>query len=112
MKKPTYKHHKDLYSKIPTFQCRIGCSDCCGPVPFSKWEWSKIQDKRKGTRLTCPYVNNGKCDIYEDRPLICRLFGASEVEMLTCPHGCGPAQKLSVEQTREMMAKYFEILNS
>ena len=28
--------------------------------------------------LSCPYVTPSGCGIYDDRPLICRLYGATE----------------------------------
>lgn len=104
------KMHKRLYKKIPAFKCKEGCTDCCGPVPFSNWEWEQIEDKRKATTLTCPYAVGGKCEIYGQRPLICRLFGAVDDERLRCPHGCGPEKKLSQRQAEEIMKEYLRIL--
>lgn len=43
--------------------------------------------------LTCNFLHNDKCSIYEDRPLICRLWGA--VKQMRCPHGCKPFQYLT-----------------
>lgn len=34
----------------------------------------------------CPALVADRCSVYEDRPLICRLWGA--VESMPCPHGC------------------------
>ena len=107
--------HQQLYDKIPSFKCKPGCTDCCGPVPFSKWEWDRVSDKRHATPehikiLTCPYAVNGRCEIYEQRPLICRLFGAVDAPLMTCPHGCGPVGKLTDEQAREMMRIYTQEL--
>lgn len=107
--------HQQLYDKIPSFKCKPGCTDCCGPVPFSKWEWDRVSDKRHATpehikTLTCPYAVNGRCEIYEQRPLICRLFGAVDAPLMTCPHGCGPVGKLTDEQAREMMRIYTQEL--
>lgn len=40
----------------------------------------------------CPLLGPGGCTVYADRPLVCRLFGATAGVMdLACPHGCGPA---------------------
>jgi len=86
---------------IPEFTCKKGCHDCCGPVPFSKEEWSRVPDKRKATSLTCPYVGEKGCDIYEERPLMCRLFGA--VEDLKCPHGCAPLFFLNWRNAQEIL---------
>jgi len=99
--------HQRLYNKIPTFECKPGCTDCCGPVPFSKWEWSRIKDKRNARGLNCPYAVNGRCDIYEQRPLMCRLYGA--VETLQCPYGCGPINKLTDAQAKEILQEYMKL---
>lgn len=41
-------------------------------------------------RLVCTHLGkDGRCGIYEHRPMICRLFGA--VQDLQCGHGCIPA---------------------
>jgi uncharacterized protein len=107
------KKLQQMYSKIPTFQCREGCTDCCGPVPFSKTEWDSISDKRKaetGT-LACPYSLSGGCDIYKDRPFICRLFGTAKNPTLTCPHGCGPKHKMSSEKADALTESYRKIMN-
>lgn len=53
----------------------------------------------------CPFVSAGGCGIYEDRPMVCRLFGAVESDLMTCPHGCGPKRKLSEAQSRSMIAE-------
>lgn len=75
----------------------------------------RVSDKRHATpehikTLTCPYAVNGRCEIYEQRPLICRLFGAVDAPLMTCPHGCGPVGKLTDEQAGEMMRIYTQEL--
>jgi Fe-S-cluster containining protein len=84
-------------------------------VPFSKWEWDRIADKRKPTEeqekiLICPYAVDGRCEIYEKRPLLCRMFGAVDDPLLTCPHGCGPVNKLTKQEGREITAEYFKLM--
>lgn len=66
---------KYLRKQIPSFECKPDCTDCCGPVPFSKWEWEQIKDKRKTITLNCPYASENGCETYEQRPILCRLFG-------------------------------------
>jgi Fe-S-cluster containining protein len=104
MTKTTEQKHLDLYAQIPSFECKKGCCDCCGPVPFSKWEWEQVEDKRKATSLDCPYAVNGRCDIYEQRPLICRLYGT--VQKMKCPYGCKPEAYLSKESEIKIMEQY------
>ena len=55
--------------------------------------------------FTCPFVTAGGCGIYEVRPMICRLFGAVDAPMMECPHGCGPARKLTEQQSRAKLAE-------
>jgi uncharacterized protein len=106
----------ELYSMIPAtdLPCVEGCSDCCGPVPASR------EELRRGPKLfdaliscsSCPYVvkNGGGCAIYDDRPFMCRLFGASEEPQMQCPHGRGASRKLSVAATRDLTRRYLRLI--
>src|SRR2546429_6087610 len=40
------------------------------------------------TTLFRSMLRNGRCTVYEVRPMICRLWGM--VEGMQCPHGCVP----------------------
>lgn len=113
--------HRRLYAQIPTFECKKGCTLCCKqPVPFSKWEWEKLGDKQlpetpleTAIKLPdmeaklcykCPYSVGGHCSIYEDRPLMCRLFGS--MEGLPCPIGYGPEKPLTKDQAQKLIVEY------
>lgn len=51
----------------------------------------KPQEAVKGC-LDCPLLTADKlCSVYEIRPMICRLWGASEA--MPCPHGCHPVPR-------------------
>jgi Fe-S-cluster containining protein len=103
-----------LYDEIPGFDCVPECSECCGPVPCHDWEIENIGLKNAvsiGTSglktispTKCQFIEDGKCSIYDHRPLMCRLFGT--VEALKCPHGKGPEQLLTGEQAAGIMDKY------
>lgn len=43
--------------------------------------------------LVCSKLVNGACGIYEKRPLVCRLYGASSI--MRCPYGCKPDRPIS-----------------
>ena len=92
------------YSKIPAVAgCRPGCTDCCGPVPFAPAEvMAAVEASGRwpfvDADCNCGYSLKGKCDIYEVRPLICRLFGAVDDPGLACPHGARAARPLSAEE--------------
>jgi len=105
-----------LYDAIPGFQCKPGCQDCCGPVPFSRTEWNRIADKRTTTArktpsLTCPYAVDGKCECYEHRPFVCRLFGTvtTEGSLMRCPHGCHPENPFTEEEADRLMGRYIRL---
>jgi hypothetical protein len=84
--------------RIPSFECIPGCHDCCGPVTTSSYEISALPAKSEAehdaalTNLSCPYLGSGGCTVYDDRPLICRLFGTTP--RLPCPHGRQPAEMI------------------
>lgn len=95
-----------LWEQVPVLKCLLGCHDCCGPVPWTKAEWEQVKDKCLYDSLDCPYIKSGGCAIYQDRPFLCRLFGAVERGRMKCPHGCGPEEPLSEAQAHELMEQY------
>jgi Fe-S-cluster containining protein len=99
---------KYLRKQIPSFKCKPGCTDCCGVIIFSRWEWEQIEDKRVATSLTCPYACKEGCEIYEQRPILCRLYGT--VQGMKCPHGCGSDRMLPRKKEEEIMVKYNRII--
>lgn len=96
-------------SAIPTFACVPGCHDCCGPVVASAWELKRLPTpdpiKRAGCYsadgLSCPHLGPTGCQVYDERPLVCRMFGT--VEKLPCPHGRRPAVMLDPAVEREIL---------
>lgn len=98
---------QELYAQIPSFKCKEGCTDCCGFIMFSKREWQKIPKKfHKPECIACPYSANGACEIYEDRPFICRLYGTVDTPRLRCPHGCAPEKMLTEAEGARLTAEY------
>ena len=109
-----------LYRAIPKVEgCRTGCADCCGPVPLSKLEARKVRHAGEPERLmnmvvtptdaclSCAYSTPEGCSVYEDRPFMCRLFGAVEGEpRLTCPHGAKARKPLSKSAAADLSARY------
>lgn len=89
--------------------CSKGCSGCCevGEYPFSRLEMEYLmqgflqlpQETRKSIRAkisatlekrgsevnkafsySCPFLQEGKCSLYERRGIICRTFGLAYLE--------------------------------
>lgn len=116
-----------LLINLPTFKCKDGCSDCCGPVELSRLEYlrciqvsgrsaedvrQQMQYNLKQGIYSCPLLNSktGRCTVYEVRPAICRLFGVVRNQLL-CPHGYAPESTalLSDEQARNILKKVEEL---
>ncbi|MBI5040246.1 MAG: YkgJ family cysteine cluster protein [Gammaproteobacteria bacterium] len=83
-----------LRRHIPTFECVPGCHDCCGPVTASSEEMARLPVKSDAAHaaalaeLSCPHLGDKGCQVYAERPLICRLFGTTP--RLVCPNGQRP----------------------
>lgn len=95
----------ELYRSLPRVRCLGECwSSCSGDIQMSPLERDRIQ--QRGVRMVpgglvpiqggkmaataCSALDQTKlvCRVYEDRPMICRLWGI--FESLACPWGCKP----------------------
>lgn len=98
----------EIYKEIPEVHCKGLCQDSCGPIHMTKTEWSRIRGKTgrepKGRSLTldCPLLIDGKCSVYDIRPIVCRLWGAMEKVMI-CPHGCEADDPLVESDARYLL---------
>ena len=83
-----------LRGRIPGFECVPGCHDCCGPVTASSEEMARLPVKSDAehdaalAELNCVHLGPQGCEVYGERPLICRLFGTTP--RLPCPNGRRP----------------------
>ena len=80
---------------------------------MAKIEWEKIKlVKRNPSKdcLTCDYLVDSKCSIYNDRPFMCRLYGATTDAAIACPHGCAPNKPLSAKQAAILRDKYKKLV--
>ncbi len=97
-----------LRREIPSFRCIKGCHDCCGPVTLSAEEMARLPAKTMAQRdaalaeLSCPHLGDEGCEIYAERPLICRLFGTTP--SLLCPNGQRPEYMISPKIERKIHA--------
>lgn len=117
----------ELLSGLPTFKCKEGCYDCCGPITLSRLESMRCiqasgrtendlrQQKKnnlKQGKLDCPLIDTEtkKCTVYAVRPAICRLFGVVKGELL-CPHGYSAESSalISNDQSCEILQKVNEL---
>lgn len=93
-----------LYELVPKLTgCKGLCNSACvRTVDMSTLERERIQHRhqikltpkpahiaaRSGHGKCRALKKNGQCGVYEDRPLICRAWGA--IEPAPCPFGCKP----------------------
>ncbi|NUS02078.1 MAG: YkgJ family cysteine cluster protein [Nonomuraea sp.] len=115
---------QELYDSLPTIACQGKCANSCGPIDMSTAEHTRIvelgvliptftveasQRWADQEPLHCPALNRQtlKCDVYEARPLICRLWGVAD--SMPCTYGCQPSRVLSDVETYELMLRSFEI---
>jgi len=94
----------------PHAGCKAGCSACCHiSVALSDHEARRIgerigmtpatppsgQDEADLDRLyfrsPCPFVQDGRCSIYEHRPIACRLHFTLDVDAYFCQTELDPA---------------------
>ncbi|MDO9619197.1 MAG: YkgJ family cysteine cluster protein [Pseudomonas sp.] len=106
-----------LRLQIPSFACVPGCHDCCGPVTASSEEMSRLPVKSDAehdaalAEFNCVHLGPQGCTVYDQRPLICRLFGTTP--SLPCPRGQGPEQMIepAVEkQVHQLIATTRQVL--
>jgi hypothetical protein len=95
---------RDLRRQIPSFECVPGCHDCCGPVTTSSEEMARLPRKTAAEQeaalneLNCVHLGPNGCTVYEERPLICRLFGTTPT--LPCPNGRRPDVLIRIQAWR------------
>lgn len=94
---------------IPEMQCDENCGLCCGAVFCTQSEYEAIKEYIATNNIipvkngiTCPFYQNGKCSIYDVRPLVCRLYG--HVDMMICPKGYNV--NISAEIENKLLFKY------
>ena len=112
---------EQVYQQVPNVKCKGKCQEACGLIACSSAEAENManngiippQTKNHPTlgELTCTHLtNDGKCAIYEHRPLICRLYGA--VKKMKCPHGCQPKGGFLTEEKARELLNVLEQLNN
>lgn len=103
----------ELYDQVPAIECRGLCADQCTVISVHPLEldamctasgrdlpvWPRGDSSLlllPADNDRCPLLVDGRCSVYNARPMICRLFGA--VEGMICKHGCKPADLLTDDE--------------
>ncbi len=99
-KKFILKSLNEIYQKVPRVKCQGHCAPFCSAIGYESIEKMNIEEKHSqfpsgfenptdnGQTIRCGSLSSeNRCTIYDERPMICRLFGATQM-MMQCPVGC------------------------
>ena len=96
----------ELRQRIPGFTSIVGCHDCCGLATASSGEMARLPRKTGAGHVaalaewSCPHLGEQGCEVYGERPLICRLFGTTP--RLLCPNGMRPVYMIDPRTEAEI----------
>ncbi len=87
---------EELYAAIPPTACKGLCWETCiegvRAHPDELAAMRKLAGNRPIPSLgrgACKYLTvEHRCAVYEARPLVCRMYGATTHPMIACHHGC------------------------
>lgn len=104
-----------IYASLPTLTCQRKCQAVCGPInppPVERMRILRRTRQSVGTSevggTVCRLLEaDGRCAVYEDRPMICRLVGLTHET--ACPHGCKPERWLSDDEAYQAMRAVFQV---
>lgn len=115
-----------LYRLVPDIPgCKGLCHNSCTSIEMSARERDRLAEngivltphdvaQRKltetGTPHRCEALDaDNRCTIYDKRPMICRLFGTTQVHVgegfgfLNCEFGCAPERPLTENEALELL---------
>lgn len=103
---------RSVWAQVPSPGCKGLCTGACGPIGMGDAEAAILDQKGIGVdfdpeTLVCNQLKFGRCQIYDDRPLVCRLYGAIPDPHMRCPYGCEPT--LSAARGRALMLSMLAI---
>lgn len=106
---------RELYRRVPKVNCKRLCGHACRTlIDMSHTERERIETyvgeplpewMREVPGMTCPLLSEtGECTVYGLRPMVCRVWGATDSPGLRCPHGCTvEGEPLSAVQMQRLM---------
>lgn len=102
---------EEVYKHLPNINCKGLCYQACSYIGAMPIEHQRMYLSSGKPLLfhsetgRCGYLTSeNRCEVYEDRPLMCRAFGTTPV--LKCPFGCEPDRWMSDEEA----ARHFQAL--
>lgn len=109
-----------LYAQIPAVHCKGECTASCSASVFVMRAMSTFEFSRAtfgGTKFIpivdldepCVFLQRGRCQVYNARPMICRLWGAVDHPQMRCPFGCEPDRWLTDDEGRALLDAAAEV---
>src|SRR4051812_43985679 len=102
------RHNKlhQIYRRIPAIKCKGLCYGSCTVLGMTKGEadnMTRAGGKPPTVREdgSCVYLENKRCSIYNERPGICRVWGAAP--KLACPFGCPPVETFTEHDSEAVL---------
>lgn len=118
---------KTILDRIPNANCKGLCQKSCGPLIVSRVENRYIREyckehnikykdfptkvnlrkiihhiKNPDSCRSCHYLtDDGRCSIYEVRPVICRMWGVTKT--MPCPFECEPDRIMTTTEENEIL---------
>ena len=101
-----------IHERAPKMNCKGLCQSSCRPLLATKTErylMTQAGGEPEPNGDFCAYLQAGRCSIHDDRPLICRLWGAEPT--MPCPHGCEVEGGMLTFMQSEAMIRELEDLD-
>lgn len=112
---------RELYRRVPKVNCKRLCGHACRTlIDMSAVERERIETYT-GQRLpawmntvhnrVCPLLTpKGGCSVYGLRPMVCRVWGATDSPGMICPHGCTvEGEPLSSAEMQHLMLETLRV---
>ncbi len=119
---------RELWALVPPVNCKGLCQDSCTTVPVMPTEAYFLMQRHNAKLIpfphskkyimptlgpafeACQFLKDGRCSIYEDRPLICRAFGHNNLT-LRCVHDCAPDPSQTPQELAWLFREMVRIIN-
>jgi Fe-S-cluster containining protein len=97
---------EEIYAALPDVPCKRLCFESCSFIGTFRVERERMRaagvEPPRMEEVPCRHLMfNGECGAHELRPVICRLYGATEE--LECPFGCRAEHPLSKQEAFRVM---------
>jgi hypothetical protein len=107
----------EVYDLIPKIKCKGLCVDECTNIGFFRPEFEHLvqitgrEPKLDVQTERCNYLSPlGRCEVYDDRPWVCRAFGVDPT--MPCPHGCVAERQMDRFESRLLVRRVAGVLGT